>query len=97
DAGLVRHFVCGQLHRRTSPPSKHVMCDDLQLRDHLRGIPVRADGFNLAVFVHFTAAELPATNIESSVNPTLLKFLQIDERNSRIAARPVIPGAPTGS
>src|SRR5713226_3712213 len=47
--------------------------------------------------VHLTAAPLPATKTQSSVRPTLLKFLQIDSRNSRIAARPVIPGVPTGS
>jgi len=47
--------------------------------------------------VHFTAAPLPATKTESSVKATLLKFLQIDSRNSRIAGRPLIVGVPIGS
>src|SRR5713226_8870328 len=47
--------------------------------------------------VHFTAAPLPATKTQFSVRPTLLKFLQIDWRNSRIASRPVTGGEPTGS
>src|SRR6266446_6660305 len=47
--------------------------------------------------IHFTAAPFPATNTESSVRPTLLKFLHIDCRNSRIAGRPLIGGVPIGS